>query len=367
MGEVYRVEGNPDDIATEWLPVIDLRRAAGYTSLSKFLWRWIVRIRERLSSVTIAVLLTAGLVSWPTAVAAAGQSDPDTKEGIRSGRAAALQMERTEAKLSSLVLRLYGGFSQAEAGDVNEGLDGYYEMCKLYSALGIGTTTGGYTPLRAGYNFGADLVFQITPQIGIGIGAGYIRFSQSSLMTWSRDSEDIEISGTPTLSAVPIRLGLFLTLPLGKKLNLTVDFGAAAFAALKLDAQLRIEHLDGEWGERSLSARGSAPLDNIGYHGSLGFEFMVSPKVGFFVEVLGRYARLKNFETATELDRHIDGQSETSEGRIYLGTYKFMGKDWSQFRVAGTPPVSVPPDIVYTEPKIDLSGFSFQAGFRIRL
>jgi hypothetical protein len=327
-----------------------------------------MRIREPLSSVTIAVLLTAGLVSWPTAAAAAGQSDPDTKKGIRIEREAALQMERTEAKLSSLVLRLFGGLSQAEAGDVNEGLDGYFEVFKLYSALGYGTTTGSYNPLRAGYNFGADLVFQITRHIGIGIGAGYMRFSKSSHMTFSHGSEDIKISGTPTLSAVPIRLGLFLTLPLGSKLNLTLDAGAAAYAALKLDAKQRLDYPYGYWMETSLSATRSAPqFDNLGYQGSLGFEFMVSRNTGFFVEAFGRYARLKNFEKATALNKNSDGDSETIEGRIYLATYAYAEGGWSMFTVEGTPPVSVPPERVYREPKIDLSGFSFQAGFRIRL
>jgi hypothetical protein len=326
-----------------------------------------MRIRERLSGVTIAVFLTAGLASWPAAAAAAGQSGPDTKEETRTERAAALQMERSEAKFSRLALRLYGGFSRAEAGDLNEGLDGYYELFKLYSALGFGTTTGGYNRLRAGYNFGGDLIFQVTRHVGIGIGAGYMRFSESSLMTWTLESESAEFSTSPMLSAVPIRLGLFLTLPLGKRLNLTVDGGAAAYAALKFDVPQRIGYPEGDWLEISLKASRNSPFDNIGYQGSLGFEFIVSRNVGFFVEALGRYARFKNFETATALYKNNAGESETIEGRIYLETYTSDEGGYSVFTIEETPPVSDPPGHVYTEPKIDLSGFSLQAGLRIRL
>jgi len=325
-----------------------------------------MRIRERLSSVTIAVLLTAGLVCWPTGVAAAGQSDPDTEEFIGVERAPALQMENTEAKHSPLVLRLYGGFSQAEAGDLNEGLDGYFEILELYSALGFGSTTGGYNRLRTGYNFGADLILQVTRHIGIGIGAGYMRFSQSSLLTWSVEPETIETSVAPTLSAVPIRAGVFLTLPLGKRLNLTADGGVAAYAALKLDWQQRLAYSDGDWVEWSVSASRNAPFDNIGFQGSLGLEYMVSQKVGLFVEALGRYARFKNFEKATAVGKSNAGDSETIEGRIYLETYTFDEGSWSQFTVEETPPISDSPSYVYTEPKIDLSGISIQAGFRIR-
>jgi len=323
-------------------------------------------MRKRLFAMTTAVLLTAGIVSWPTAAAAAGQSDPDKEREIRTEREAARQMERTEVKLSPLALRLFGGYSQVEAGDMNEGLDGYFEIFELYQAEGYGTVTGGYTPLRSGYNFGADLVFQLTRHVGIGIGAGRLRFSESSRITWSYGS-DIDFSSTPTLSAIPIRLALFLTIPLGRRLNLTIDAGAAAYAALKLEARQRLESSDGHWLEASLNASRNAPFDNLGFQGSLGFEFMILPNTGFFVEALGRYARFENFAKATESLRNNEGDSETNEGRLYLETHTFYGKSYSQFRVAGTPPVSDPPHLVYREPKIDLSGFSLQAGLRIRL
>jgi len=203
--------------------------------------------------------------------------------------------------------------------------------------------------------------------VGIGIGAGYMRFSKSSLMTFSHGTEDVKVSSTPTLSAVPIRLGLFLTLPLGNKVNLTDNGGVAAFAALKLDAPQRIDYPGGYWIETSLSASRNAPFDNLGFQGSLGFEFMVLPNTGFFVKALGRCARFKNFEKATVLSRNNYGDLETIEGRIYLETNTFDEGGWSLFTVEKAPPVSDPPNIVYREPKIDLSGFSIQAGLRIRL
>jgi hypothetical protein len=328
-----------------------------------------MRIRARFSSVTTAVLLAAGLVSWPMAAAAAGQSD--TEAGMRPERAAAFQMERTEAKYSPLALRLYGGFSRAEAADLNAGLDGYFEIFELYRAWGLGTITGGYSsPFRAGQNFGADLVLQLSRGFGIGIGAGYLRFSKSSLMTFSYESEDYRVSATPTLTAIPIRLGVFLTIPLAKWLNLTVNGGAEAYAALKLDARHRIDYPDGEWAEESLSASRRAGFDNLGFHGSLGFELMLSRNTGLFIEALGRYARLKNFEKATRSSRS-GGGSETTEGRLYLESFTAENGEieqrWDTFTVEETPPVSGTPSIVYSEPKVDLSGFSLQAGLRIRL
>lgn len=316
-----------------------------------------MRIRGLFSGVAIAALMTAGLASWPAA-AAAGPAGPDQeKEG------------RFESKPSPLSLRLYGGVSRAEAADLDNGLDGYFEIFELYRAWGYGTTTGGYaSPFRAGTNGGADLVLQLSRGIGIGIGAGYLRFSKSSDMTFSLESEDYRISVAPTLSAIPIRVGVFLTLPLGSRLNLTVNGGAVAYAALKLDARHRIDYPDGEGMEASVKASGGEPFPNLGYEGSLGFEIMVSRSTGFFIEALGRYARLKNFEEASASYRSSDGDSEVTDGRLYLSSHTTSdGQHWSAFTVEETPPVSGSPSITYSEPKVDLGGFSLQAGFRIRL
>jgi hypothetical protein len=266
-------------------------------------------------------------------------------------------------KLSRLSLRLYGGFNRIAAGDINAGCDGYFEVIELYAASGYGTTAGGYSPLHAGYNFGADLIYQLSPTIGVGIGAGYMRNSRNSLMTWT-DEGEITLTAEPTISAIPIRVGLFLTFPVASKINLTADIGGAYYAGLKFDAWQRMTYEDASWGQMALSASKSG---NLGFQGSLGFEYKFSPKMGFFVEVLGRYARFENFASATATNEDSDGYSETSEGKIYVVGYDFgtMGEfDW--ITLEDTPPVVGDGIVSVREPKFDLSGFSLQAGIRIR-
>ncbi|MBE3124978.1 MAG: hypothetical protein IMZ54_07555 [Acidobacteria bacterium] len=274
-------------------------------------------------------------------------------------------------KSSALSLRLYGGFSRLAAGDLNEGLDGYFELLELYEAMVAGSvTSGGYSPLHAGYNFGADLVFQLSPMIGVGIGAGYLQSSKSSLMTFSMISIDggaFTLTGTQKISAMPIRLAVFFTLPLSGKLSLTADAGGTYYAALKLDAGQRLEFTADDWQEMSLSASRSSLTDNLGFQGSLGFEYKISHKMGFFIEAVGRYARFKNFDRATWTSEDSGGVPETDEGKIYLetNTDTDLGS-WSWFIVSAVPPISNAYN-TYREPKIDLSGFSLQAGIRIRL
>jgi hypothetical protein len=268
---------------------------------------------------------------------------------------------------SRLSLRLYGGYSHMTAADVNDGLDGYFELFELYAAYIGGTATGGYKPLHTAYNFGADLVFQITPNIGVGIGAGYLQSSKSSLMTLSFEEDTLTLTGSPKLSAMPIRFAVFLTLPLGEKFNLTADAGPTYYAGLKLDATQRLEFAPDDWEDMSLSASRSSLSDNLGFQGSLGFEYRLSPKMGFFVEAVGRYASFKNFATATGISETSGGLPSTTEGKIYIKTYTAAGiGSYSLFTVEEDTPTPNPPEVTYREPKFDLSGFSLQAGIRIR-
>ena len=273
----------------------------------------------------------------------------------------------TKKKASALRVKLYGGYSLLSPKDVNDGVDGYFEILELYAASGGGSTSGGYSPLNSGINFGADVVYQLTPKIGVGIGAGYLQSSKTSQMMATLTSAELDVTGTPKLSAMPIRLALFLTFPIGGKLSLTADAGAAVYAGLKLDASQRVENNIGAWETTSLKASRTSLSANLGFQGSLGIDYAFSQKMGFFIEAVARYARFKNFAAATEISESSTGSPETDEGKIYLETNTFagIGSD-SWFIVSADPPIDEPPYTEYREPKFDLSGFSLQAGIRIR-
>lgn len=262
---------------------------------------------------------------------------------------------------SRLSLRLYGGYSNVAAGDVNDGSAFYFDLIEYYAAEGGATFTGGYSPLHGGYNFGADLIYQITPSIGIGLGAGYIRNSADSLATYTDEDFSVDITVNPKLAVVPIRLGAFFTFPLGGKLNLTADAGATYYAGLQFDATQRLDYIDDSWMEQSLSGRERSGAD-IGFQGGLGFEYMFSPKMGFFVEAAGRYAKLKNFEQVSGITNYSDGSSDTVDGKLYIVTDTIGTTEINMFTIEETPPTEG--DV--REPKFDLSGFSLQAGIRIR-
>ena len=322
------------------------------------------------SGLMLMGLVAVGLLAWAAPAAAAGsdgdgRSDRSNLGFLFDKDAFAIMGSQAggggSQGASKLSIRLYGGYSHITAGDVNEGSRFYFDLIEYYAAQGEGTVEGSYKPLHGGYSFGADLIYQISPAIGIGVGAGYMRNSADSVANYVIDVFDVDVLAGSTITAIPIRLGLFFAFPLGGKLSLTANAGAAYYAGLKFDAMQGLDYPDGTWLHMDVagSQRGSA---DIGFHGSLGVEYKLSPMMGFFVEVLGRYASFKNFDEVTGIQTTSEGLSDTTVGKLYIETDDILGTPISMFTIEETPPV----DPGFREPKFDLSGFSLQAGIRIR-
>lgn len=266
--------------------------------------------------------------------------------------------------LSRFSVRLYGGYCYIGAADVNAGSRGLIDLYEMYAAFGMGTFNGGYKPLHGGFDAGIDLVYQVTPAIGIGLGAGFLRHSQSSEASLLSGEFNGITSVSPTVSAIPVRLGAFYTVPIAAKVDLTAEVGGAYYAGLEFDLGETQDDLSGHWSESQFSG-GEAGSSKFGVHGSLGLEYKLSAKMGVFIQAAGRYAKLGNFGTAwVNVNDWLGG--ETIDGKLYLRTQTDYPFPYNGFIVSATPPAD-DPDTAYREPKFDLSGFSLQLGIRIRL
>jgi len=319
---------------------------------------------------SLKVGLVFGVLAVGLLAAAAAASEGPEKSKIDfiypkdfEGVSLAIQDAPTPAaKASKLSVKLYGGYAHVLAGDVNDGSDYYFEILEAYSADGYGTVTGSYKPVHGGYNFGGDIIYQLSPKIGVGLGVGYMSNSGDSLGTWEYELDAVTLTAASTLTAMPIRLSLFFTTPLSNKLNLTADAGGDYYAQVKLEAMQGLEFSADEWMEMTVEGSQRSGAD-IGFHGSLGLEYMLSPKLGLFVEAAGRYAKLKNFELVTGRTENSSGESDTVEGKLYIATENIDTYEISGFTIVET---GNPVDPELREPKIDLSGFSLQAGIKIR-
>ncbi len=254
-------------------------------------------------------------------------------------------------------LKLYGGLDYLSGGDLNEGLKGmtnFYE--KYFWYFGLTKSGGEYNPVHLGMNFGGDLIIQITPAVGIGLGAGYLQGTTESTVTFTPVAAEVKTA--PKASAIPLRLGMYLTLPAGPVVNVNFHAGLGYYLA-KMSYSLRTSAA-GDWDQYSIEADATG----LGYHGGLGFEFKLSRAVSLFFEGQGRYARIGGFEGSIE-GTHSSGSHSSESGKLYY--YKYSAG------VLGAFPVIIVDD---TEPSgsdvsnmreanIDFSGFSAVAGIII--
>lgn len=266
-------------------------------------------------------------------------------------------------------LRIHGGFSRLAAGDVNTGSGGMFEFYKLFAQYGDYALNGGYEALHGGTDAGADVVFLLSSRFGVGIGVGFLRSAGDADMTLTPpDSGDLVFDGGPALTAFPIRLGLYYSMPLVGKLSLTANAGAAFYAGLRFKDRFHAGQ-GSIFSTQEITATRTSLSKNLGFQGGLGLEYKLTHRMGAFVEIQGRYARFENFGSATIYLASAEGGSDTRQGKIYLRTQTLSSDPlivYNMFQVESTPPTPAP-GLVISEPKFDLSGFCLQAGVRIRI
>jgi len=257
-------------------------------------------------------------------------------------------------------LKLYGGYGYLAGGEGNDGAKGYADywaqMAHVYAGMLI---SGTYKPFHSGLDAGGDLIIYFTPNIGVGFGGGYLQSSNSSTIHYSDIGTSGNIVAKPQVSAIPIRAGLFFSVPLGASASLTLQGGLGYYLA-KFKSVLRIEE-GSDWMQFEQDADGKG----LGFHGGIGFELNFGPNFGLVIEGIARSAVISNFEGTNTTSMSL-GLSTSESGKLYYfkGTDAALGT-FSIVQVADTAP-SGPGISNVHQAKIDFSGFAARAGFVFR-
>jgi len=256
-------------------------------------------------------------------------------------------------------LKISGGLGTFLANEANEGNKGLLDGWATEFQVDYGyTASGKYKPFHLGFEAGVDLIFYLTPNVGLGIGGGYLESFSKSIVNLTKGSDTGTITSKPHVSAVPLRASLYLSLPLGTSASLVLQGGAGYYLAHYED-DFTIEE-----GLYWLDLVNKANATGIGFHGGLGVEVNFGPNFALVLEAQARSAVISGFEGTFEYsDSSANYFSE--QGKLYfikavdpLGTFSII-------EVYATPPSGA--DILdQHEAKIDLSGFSARAGFIFR-
>ena len=262
---------------------------------------------------------------------------------------------------SPLSIRLWGGMNYLLAKDVNDGNKGRNGAIS-YNARITGYVASGQTkPIQIGNEFGGDLIIYFTPRIGLGFGAGYVRGREDSEITFSRGTYLLTMTSKPDMTAIPLRAGLFLNLPLGGRAYFNLNLGAGYYLS-KYSYEWEIKGA-GYWDD-VVKITHKVSANGFGFHGGLGFELELAANLALFIEGYGRSAKIGHFSGTVE-KYYWEGWTYSGEGKLYASDSRWGPDIFTQLDVRETAP-SGPYVSNVREATVDFSGVYAIAGIRIK-
>lgn len=255
-----------------------------------------------------------------------------------------------------LRVKITGGLNYFSAGDIDEGSVGWYDSTADF------LSSAGYTldkrpeSIQPGFEGSGDIIYYIKPQFGIGLGTGYIWASGINLIIVSGQNIIFEqkIGFTPKISVLPIRLGLFFTLPIHRLFSISFNGGTSIYLA-KYSYDLA-----STWDDMN-SIRQNANARGFGFHGGIGLEVNLNQRVAFFIEGQGRYAKISNFKGEEKEKGWVDFGYVYSEENGIL--YYLEDEKYSYLAIRKEEPSGFN---TVRKATFDFSGFSLRAGLIIK-
>ncbi|MCX6560415.1 MAG: outer membrane beta-barrel protein [Candidatus Aminicenantes bacterium] len=254
-------------------------------------------------------------------------------------------------------IRLYGAPSLLSGGDVNDGQQGMSDYWSRLADMAGYSVTGAFGPARFGLEFGGDIVFQISPNLGIGLGAGYINAARESSIEFRQGSETLPETVKPAYGSVPIRLGLFYTIPVSSKMSVVLSGGPELHLARASTLWTLTEGSDTIRQENTVKGTG------LGFQAAAAFEFRLSPSIGLLLEIAGRYAKFGGL-TGTFSSSDNSNSFETT-GTFYAVEIPGVGSE--RFLVVMVSEATPTGYLSVREAKLDLTGGSLRFGLVIHI
>jgi len=263
-----------------------------------------------------------------------------------------------------------GGATYLAGGDINAGVRGWNELqTTVLNNEFVVDVQGEVEPVHWGVEYGGDIILYVAPRLGIGVGVSRLESSQTSeLVAQDRRFLDLEfrIPNRVEVTAVPVRLGVFYTLPAGRRLNVVVN-GGLGFYATDVSWNWRLDRVEAGSVTRATDLDTKASGAGVGYHGGVAVEYKLVKQVGVFLEVQGTYARVGGLEGTAE-GTFSFGPSTTEEGLLYYSELEATGsldRNLPVISIANEVPSS-PELINVREAEVDLGGVRLMGGVTVR-
>ena len=179
---------------------------------------------------------------------------------------------------------------------------------------------GKVEPVHWGFEYGGDVIIHFTSRFGIGVGVSRLEASQASEIVASNplfSSLEFQIFNTLEVRAVPIRLGVFYTLPASNRLNVILNAGVGFYPTDFL-WNWRFDNVTAGSVTRATDVDTQASGTGVGYHGGVVVEFALVERVGVFFEGQGTYVKVGGLDGTAE-GTYSYRSPTTEDGTIYYG------------------------------------------------
>lgn len=282
------------------------------------------------------------------------------------------EKEKFKPKFS---IKLTGGWAYMNGGDFNRYLkdyDNYLSEMTDYEGGEIKT-------LQYGSDLEGELRWNVNSKFAVSVGVGYMSEKNKSYFEYTgpfpfqalfEGKQNYFIK--PKVKTIPLKLGIHYTLPLSSRINLFLNGGLGYYFS---KASLYKCHWSSNYGGYLVIHTKEENYDissnGLGFHGGIGFEYDIANNLALVLEFQGRYARIKNLKGNRfyNLTFGVNPGVE-EEGILYIGERDLTVEGYGENC----------PDLIISQSKpsgdefqnikravLDLSGFSFRAGIRIRL
>lgn len=253
--------------------------------------------------------------------------------------------------------------------DIHEHYQGATDAWTYFASQAGVDFDGGFEETKSGMDLGGELFFNFTPQIGIGVGVGFIQAAgEESGISVGSSLAGLEFSATPKISAIPILMTFHFGIPIGNLMDILASAGGGLYlGTVQFDTGMRINLL-GQWAQ--IDTAWTAKSNAFGFHGGLGFAFHLGNFIDLVLDISGR---LVNF---TKLTADADWVGTDSFGGGGSGTDTDQTLWYLEVEESGTwypqvllddtkPSVSNVRNV--EEAVVGLSGLSLQLGIKIKL
>ncbi|MCJ7565556.1 MAG: hypothetical protein MUP52_13335, partial [Candidatus Aminicenantes bacterium] len=204
-------------------------------------------------------------------------------------------------------------------------------------------------------SFGIDLIFYLNPNIGIGLGSGYIMASSKGDYGYTYKYDGSESWGSYTLdskgsyvrdykiNAIPIVFNLYYKMPMGQ-MNFYAYAGAGLYIGklthdYTVDESLNYQDsstyfLDEKY-EYTYKGNGTEKVKKnaLGFNGGFGLEYNLGSNIALGLEVFGRFVNFSGWDGSyseewTEREREWLEESGWYNDQTVTGDDKGSGKLW---------------------------------------